>query len=160
MSGLTPVQVGTDVYRINHVRVAQTGTGLTAAGNITIASGGVTYGYIAAGFTRQRLMVYTVPLGKALYINNISFSTGQQKATSYARFTTKANYDNVNAIILQRGLFMAYHEMLICDNTLNKELYPPTKFPATVDLKVSVVSSVGADTVDCSCALRGWLETV
>jgi hypothetical protein len=157
MLGATPVNIATDMYRVQNARIATAGTSLCAVGAITIANGGITYGYISATKTRMRQCLWTVPLGKTLYVTQIAFSSAKQAAAAYARFTTRANFDNLSGTILQRGLFMPFNEVLTANTAYFRELNPPTKLPATVDLKVSVASS-GTDTVDCTCALRGWLE--
>lgn len=153
--GTTTVQVGTDVYRVQNARIATTGTSLVPVGNISIVSGAVTYGYISAGRTRMRQCTWTVPFGKTLYITQIAFSCADQAASKYARFTTKANYDNLSGTILQRGLWSPYNEVVLNNTAYMRELNPPTKLPATVDLKVSVLANSAAQG---SCSLRGWLE--
>ena len=157
--GKTPVNIATDMYRVQNARVATCGTTGWAIGNLTIASGGITYGYISATKTRMRQCVWTVPAGKVLYVTQIAFSSAKQAAAAYARFTTRANFDDKSGLVLQRGLFMPFHEIITANTAFIRELDPPTKLPATVDLKVSVASS-GTDTVDCTCALRGWTEYV
>jgi hypothetical protein len=155
MNGTGAVQIGTDVYRIQNARVATAGTALTAVGNITIASGGTTYGYISAGRTRMRQCTWTVPIGKTLYITQIAFSCADQEAIKYTRFTTKANFDNLSGVVLPRGLWMPFNEVVLNNTAYVRELNPPTKLPATVDLKVSALANV---TSQGTCALRGWLE--
>jgi hypothetical protein len=153
--GTTAVQIGTDVYRVNNARLSTVGNSLVPVGNITIASGGVTYGYISAGRTRMRQCIWTVPVNKTLYITQISFSCAEQEAIKYCRFTTKANYDNISGVVLQRGLWSPYNEVFLNNAAYIRELNPPTKLPATVDLKVSVMASA---TAFATCSLRGWLE--
>ena len=156
MNGVGAVTIATDIYRIQNIRVTTTGTALSAVGNITIASGGVTYGYISAGRTRARQCIWTVPAGKSLYITQIAFSCADQAAGKYARFTTKANYDNLSGAILQRGLFMPFNEVILNNTAYVRELNPPTKLAATIDLKVSVLANSAAQG---TCALRGWIES-
>jgi hypothetical protein len=155
LNGTGAVQIATDVYRVQNARVATTGTAKTAVGNITIASGGTTYGYISAGRTRMRQCTWTVPIGKTLYITQIAFSCADQSASKYTRFTTKANYDNLSGLVLPRGLWMPFNEVLLNNTAYMRELNPPTKLPATVDLKVSAMANSAAQG---TCALRGWLE--
>ena len=155
--GATPVTIATDMYRVQNARIATAGTSLAAVGNLTIASGGITYGYISATKTRMRQCLWTVPFGKTLYVTQIAFSSGKQAAAAYARFTTRANFDDKSGLVLQRGLFMPFHEIITANSSFMRELNPPTKLIATTDLKVSVASS-GTDTVDCTCSLRGWVE--
>jgi hypothetical protein len=153
--GATPVQIATDMYRVNNARVATCGTAGAAVGNLTIASGGVTYGYISATKTRMRQLVWTVPIRKTLYVTNIAFSSGQQAASKYVRFTTRANYDEKSNTVLQRGLFMPFNEVVLNNTAMNREISPPTRLPATTDLKVSVISDAAAVATG---TLRGWVE--
>jgi hypothetical protein len=158
MEGTTPVQIATDIYRIQNVRIATAGTLLAAVGNLTIASGGVTYGYMSATKTRARQCVWTVPIGRTLIITEIVFTSAKQAVSQYARFTTRANFDEKSGLVLQRGLFMPFNEVILANTAFSRELIPRTILPATTDLKVSVISSSNSDTVDVTCALRGWLE--
>ena len=155
MNGTAAVQIATDIYRIQNVRIMTAGTALAAVGNLTVASGGVTYGYISAGRTRARQCLWTVPAGKTLYITQIAFSCADQAAGKYARFTTKANYDNLSGTVLPRGLWSPYNEIILNNTAFLRELNPPTKLPATVDLKVSALANSAAQG---TCSLRGWIE--
>jgi hypothetical protein len=50
---------------------------------------------------------------------------------------------------------MPYNEVTLNNTGYFRELNPPTKLPATTDLKVSAISdSAAAGT----CSLRGWVE--
>jgi hypothetical protein len=155
MAGTTPVQIATDIYRVQNARISSVGTSLTTVGNLTIAAGGVTYGYISAGRTRMRQCLWTVPTGKILYITQITFSCADQAASKYTRFTTLANYDNLSGQVLQRGLFMPFNEIALNNTGYVRELNPPTKLPATVDLRVKAYANSAAVV---TCSLRGWTE--
>jgi hypothetical protein len=155
MNGTAPVQIGTGIFRVNNARVSQVGAGFVPTGNLTIAAGGVTYGYISAGRTRMRQAIWTVPANKTLYVTQIAFSCAGQGGGKYARFTTRANFDNLSGLVLQRGLFQPYNEVVLNNTGYFRELNPPTKLSSTVDLKVS---AVGDATAQVTCALRGWLE--
>jgi hypothetical protein len=165
LNGNTPVKVQnpagtvvTDIFRVNNMRLSTAGTGLVPVGNLTLASGGVTYGYISLGKTRMRQCVWTVPYGKVLYITQIAFSSSNQGTTKYSRFTTRATFDDKTGAVTQAGLFMPFHEVGLINTAYIRELHPPTKLIATVDIKVSAISN---DTnVVATCALRGWTETV
>jgi len=156
LDGVTPVPtVATDIYRVNHFRAYQCGTGGKAAGDIDIRHLTDTpiYGRIATGYTRARTCFYTVPKGKALYIFNVLCSSGGTAKPT--RFTTRATYDNRDGVI--KDFFLPYNEMIITDSALDMPLEIPTKFTEGVDLKVSAVA--GQDGTLCSVSLRGWLET-
>lgn len=159
LAGTATALVATDVYRVNNAMVSVSGTSLAAAGNIIIhTASGTTAGFISSTKTRQRQMIYTVPLGKTLYVNDIAFASGKQTTAHYIRFTTRANYDDKADVLLQRGLFMPFNEVILSNTAYNRELYPPTRLPATVDIKVSAVSDA-TDTADVACTLRGYLIT-
>ena len=156
MTGTAPVTVATDMYRVNNARIATSGTSLSAVGNITIASGGITYGYITATKTRMRQCVWSVPYNKTLYVSSIAFSCADQAAGKYSRFTTRANFDEKSGEVLQPGLFMPFNEVVLNNTGYYRELNPPTKLPATTDLKVSVFANSAAVV---TCTLRGWTVT-
>lgn len=158
LSGLTPVATGAshaDIWRINSFRVETTGTGLAPAGNLTLrnAGGATVYSYIRQGKTRDRACFYTVPIGKTLYVTSIAFSG---VGTKYLVFTTHANLEQATGAILQRGLFHPFSEVALLNSSYTKVLEMPTKLPATVDLKVSVVAEDAGSLA--TCHLRGWLE--
>ena len=158
LDGTTTVTTGAshaDIWRINSFRVMTTGTNLAPVGNLTLrpAGGGTTYGYIRLGKTSARSAFYTVPLGKTLYITSIAFST---VGTKYMVFTTHANYDQATSTLLQRGLFHPFSEVALLNSSYTKELTTPTRLPATVDLKVSIIAEAAGSLA--TCHLRGWLE--
>jgi hypothetical protein len=157
LNGQAAVAVAADIYRVQNMRVATCGTAGWAVGNLRLATATPqTYGYISATKTRQRQCVWTVPTGKTLYITQIAFSCAQQATSKYVRFTTRANFDEKSGLVLQRGLFMPYNEVAVNNTAYYRELNPPTKLPATIDLMVTAVSD---STAVGTCALRGWLES-
>lgn len=160
MNATTSQTIATDIYRVQNVRVVSCGSSGGASGAITIAFTGVTYGYISPGRTRQRQCTWTVPANQSLYVTQIAFAAADQNPAKNGgvRFITHANYDDKTRTVLQRGLFMPFNEVILFNTPYMRELNPPTKLPATTDLKVSAIGVV-ADTADVTCALRGWTET-
>jgi hypothetical protein len=158
LNGDTPVKIASNIFRVQNARLVTTGSANNCVGNLSIKNSTSTYGYISAGRTRMRQCLWTVPAGKTLYVLEIAFSAGKQAASQYARFTTKANYDDKSGLVIQRGLFMPFNEVVLANNAYMRELHPPTKLIATTDLKVSVLGS-STDAVDCACALRGYVVT-
>jgi hypothetical protein len=156
LAGKSAVTIGTDVFRVQNARIMTCGTAYAAVGNLSIKSGATTHGYISATKTRMRQCIWTVPTGKTLYITQISFSCADQSASKYARFTTMANFDDKSATVLQRGLFMPYSEVLLNNTAYTRELCPPTKLPATTDLRVKCFANSAAAV---TCRLNGWIET-
>lgn len=157
MNGQTSVQIGTDVFRIQNVRVASVGDLNATAGILTIASGGVTYGYVRAGKTRARQCIWTVPYGKCLYVTSIAFSASNMGSTKYARFTTKATFDDKSGLVLRPEFFLPFNEVGLMNSSYFRELNPPTKLPATTDLKVTCATNDTGTVI--TTTLRGWTET-
>ena len=144
-----------DIFRVNSFRVMTTGTNNAPVGNLTLTqvTGGLVVGYIRLGKTRARSAIYTVPLGKTLYITSIAFSAA---GTKYVIFTNHANYDSVTSALLPRGLFYPFSEVVLLNSAYTKSLLVPTRLPATTDLKVSVIAEAAGSVA--TCHLRGWLE--
>jgi hypothetical protein len=161
LNGTAPVDtVGTGIFRINSFRLISTGSNNVPTGNITVKDTGAatTYSYITAGFTRARNIVYTVPLGKTLYIHTWSVSWGFQSATSkneYCRFYTRANVEP-STMFNTGSMFYPYTEVNLSGGVNTIEFLNPTKLPAKTDLKVDArASAAGGAGVT---VLRGWLE--
>jgi hypothetical protein len=153
--GRTPVNLSaSDVYRIQNFRVATCGAVGKPVGSLSLKAGGVTYGFIAAGYNKARTCVWTVPAGKILYITSIMYTCA---GTKYVRFTNRATYDNASSTVLAAGMFMGYTEAMLLNGVMTKELELPTRLPAGVDLKVDVLAEAAGSL--CSCQLRGWYET-
>lgn len=151
--------VATNILRVNAIRVSVAGTGLKAAGLITIRNKTdhtTVYRSIAAGLTRGREMIYTVPLGKSLYITSIAISSGYSTVGKNVKWTARANLDDVNMTVLPVGLMMPYFEIQTQDSAFFREFEIPLKVPATCDVKLSAVSD-SANSV-CTAAIRGWTE--
>lgn len=147
-----------DIYRINRIRPLTMGTALKAVGNIDAHStAGATpiYSRIAAGFTKGRQLVYTVPAGKTLYITDFTGSIGGATAPKYGRFTLRSTWDNIG--LTRNAWFTAYAECGANSGTFVREFLCPIKIGEKSDVIVS------CKTVDNDCyvtaAIRGWLET-
>lgn len=167
LNGVTPVPTGagaSDIFRIQSFRAYRCGGTVpnAAAGNIdvrTIGGGPIIYSRIMLGYTRARNDCWTVPAGKTLYVTSIVMSSGAPAAGKNVRFTTRANYDDANGRVLQPvdSFFMPFHEVLVQDGIFYRRLSTPTKLPATVNLRVSVISD--ANSALCESTLRGYLVT-
>ena len=143
------------------MRVATTGATNAPEGNLTLSEANGTiyrYAYIRAGFTRQRNCIYTVPLGKTLYITDKTISAVCGATGHWTRFTLRANYDDKSDTVLARGLWIPYAEISIGEATFEKSFNIPMRFPATTDIKKSAVCD-GTTGMLCQCILRGYLTT-
>jgi len=151
--------VATNILRVNSIRVSVVGTGNKAAGLIVIRNKTdhtTIYRSMAVGLTRGREMIYTVPLGKTLYLTSIALSSGYSTVGKNVKWTARANVDDVNMTVLPVGLMMPYFEIQTQDSSFYREFEIPLKVPATCDLKLSAISD-SANSV-CTAAVRGWTE--
>lgn len=157
LNGVTPVNtVATNILRVNSIRAVTCGSGKTAAGTISVRSvgGATTYRVIAQGYTRGRSAIFTVPLGKTLYITSIGISSGATTASKVVRWTGRATYDELSGTVLD--FFMANMEMQTRDQSLIRQFEMPIKIAATCDFKISAVSNTAGSA--CQVGIRGWLE--
>lgn len=145
-------------FRINNARVSSVGTGGKPVGNITIKGklDGLTYGYIAAGQTRQRQFVYTVPLGKTLYITQAVVYCVHTAANKRCLVTLRATYDEKSGARLTAGKhFMAFAEAQLSDNPVSVEYPTPKKFTEKVDI---IMVGISTGTAALASTMSGWLE--
>lgn len=102
LNGTTVVTMtANDVYRINDVRVISAGTGMVAAGIITVKSAGdtLTLASILAGENTSKQLIYTVPDNKMLEIFDGSISNVATTALKYTTFKVMSNYDSANNVV-------------------------------------------------------------
>jgi hypothetical protein len=149
------------MLRINSFRVISAGTALAPVGNLTLEAvvGGVDYSYITAGFTRARNNMYTVPLGKTLFVNagNFSASAPNETKVQTARITTKANVEPDTMFRDSGRIFYHYTDLVVTNSAVELVIPIPTKLPAKTDIKISAVGFTGFSG-PVSSVLRGWLE--
>lgn len=159
MAGTVPVPLtDTTILRVNSIRATQVGTGLVAAGNITcrlVGGAATVYRAIVVGNTRGRGAIYTVPLGKTLYITSITLSSNHTTSGKIVTWTARAQVDDTDPTT-KINFFQPFFEMTTQDASFVRNFEMPVRIPATADLKMSAVSN-GA-TSYCYCAFRGWLE--
>lgn len=159
MTGQTAAAtVATDIYRVNAFRVMTTGTGKAAAGTISLRNLADTpiYSQIAVGQTRARNSVYTVPVGKTLYISQVIYSTGNKSGNRFVKFTLRATYDD--KVGATTGIFYPYNEIGMQDGAIAVHLDLPIKLIAGTDVKISAVSDSSSADAVCTGSYRGWLE--
>lgn len=82
LTGLTPVAIPKSIFRINSA-VILSGSNI---GNITIASGGVTYGYIGLGLGTTQACIFTVPADHKLYLFRIDVNSATTNGNKYVTF--------------------------------------------------------------------------
>lgn len=159
LNGTTVIPtVNTDLFRINSFRVMAAGVNKVPTGNLTIRHLANTpvYSYITTGFNRARNAIYTVPLGKTLYVTDFNggYATTGNANKEYARITTRANIDPTTKFRTD-SMFYPFTDNLSQNTTINTVLSVPTKIPEKTDIKLSVIASQTGVVVT---TLRGWIE--
>jgi hypothetical protein len=159
-NGAAEVNLTGSPLRINSFRVIAAGSTNAAVGALSLKAQTPTatvYSYITAGYTRARNAMYTVPLGKTLYVISTHMSYGVSAATKseYARLWVKANLVDQTGFLMN-NIFWSYIETVCSNNSASLLLPVYAKLPQKTDIKVTgVASAVGNSTV----VMRGYLTT-
>lgn len=114
LTGVTPVlTTQMNILRVNRFHVMTAGTGEVAAGNITLKNVAqtITYAQISAGVNAQRQAIYTVPLGKNLYITAWKYHVGASATARYAEFMLRAKTSDNDELI---NVFHIKDESKLC----------------------------------------------
>jgi len=157
MDGTNAVRLEKRILRVNSIRATQVWTGLVSAGTIDVRTvdGTNIVGSIAAGYTRDRWLTYTVPLGKTLYLTSVTVASWYTTAGKVVRWTARAQVDDTDNTV-RIPFFMPFFETITQDASLHVDFDMPIAIPATADLKISATSD-GAGSF-CSASLRWRLE--
>lgn len=155
MNGVTPVAFPENIKFIQCVHADLIGTGLVAAGNITVTSGATVYSYVKAGDTRCTSASRYVPTSKRLIIREMvggaisGTSAAQVKLALVAtQIATHIYTDNTNIIYIR-------HNQVAMQDTSESlsNLYLPFDQGVIVSM---MCSSDKAATVTASWG--GWIE--
>ena len=150
--------VNLDIFRINAFRVIAAGANKIPTGNMAIRHLNDTpvYSYITAGFNRARNAMYTVPIGKTVYVTDFNggYATTGNANKEYARITTRANVDPTTKFLTD-GMFYPFTDSVSQNTTINTVLACPTSLPEKTDIKVSAIATTTGIVVT---TLRGWIE--
>lgn len=158
LNGVAAVAGPTDFFRLNRFYVLTAGSGGKTAGTVSlrlVGGAATVYGQIGVGQTDSRSSIYTVPLGKTLYITDIVFSCAYSTAGKSERITLHASKAPENGISTTGTIFWPYTEIMLIDNVYVSSSQSVLKFDATTDIKVSVIGETNAI---CTSEIRGWLE--
>jgi hypothetical protein len=107
VNGTTEVAtVATDIFRVNSFRVLTAGTLGAAAGKIDLRAVANTpiYATIAIGQTEARQIIYTVPAGKRLIIDEMYLSNTAATALKYTNVALKSSIAPGSVIFQNRFL--------------------------------------------------------
>jgi hypothetical protein len=146
-----------NILRVNSLKAKVVGSTGAAVGTITIRNLADTpiYSQIDPGNTRSRSSIYTVPLGKTLYITSMVGGCGAAAASTTV-ITLRAKYDHEAGAI--RTFFMPHAELQAGSGSgaFYRPFEIPIKIPATVDVKCSATTT--ANNTIVTVGLRGWIE--
>jgi hypothetical protein len=158
LNGTADVVTTKNFLRINYCYATQAGANGVAAGVITIknAAKTITYSSIETGLTACRTLVYTVPVGKTLYLTSLTMASGaggNAIKLNAVVFTPKIRVFG-STVFIPQGEFM----------TINGDTLRPLEFPAVIaaksDVKMSVQGDYASGATLCIAAVRGWIETI
>ena len=132
MNGTTTTsETGTAFLRVFRAYVVTTGSALSNVGTITIASTTPTTVAIISATKGQTLMaIYTVPLGKTLYITQWYLATGK--------------LDDIFGELFKRdvgGAWRIQHSQSIYQGSTHHDFHPYLKFTEKTDIKIMALSS-------------------
>lgn len=129
-------------YRINDIEVVTAGSSGKNAGNLIIKNGANILSYVEEGTNKALQAVYTVPLGKEFYVDNVR--------------GTGAGTKNVDVHVYAResgGLFRQLKHRTINDSPFEMTTF---KFPALTDIEGRAHADVNGG--KCDISFEGWLE--
>jgi len=156
MDGVTAVTTTKSFLRINSCYATQTGSVGSAVGTITVknTANTITYSVISIELTACRQMIYTVPVGKTLYLTSITTASGaggNALKLNATVFTPKVK-------LFGSTVFLPQGELLTLNSDIVRNLEVPSVIPEKSDLKMSVIGDYSAGGTLCIVAVRGWLE--
>ena len=160
LDGQTPVPTVLAYRRINALHsAANTGAGVTAAGNIDIRNIGtpaIIYSRIATGGNMSLQAHYTVPAGKVGFISGWSAgAVAAQSIVARAILRATCNWGDRS---LMSGIFLFQDIMAHSAGTSQRQFKHARRIPAMADVKVSGQRMLGAQTIQVSCSFDMWIE--
>ena len=135
LNGTGSVAIPTALFRIN-TAIILSGSNV---GNITIASGGVTYGYIEATLGTTQACIYTVPAGYDLYLFRITANSATTNGQKYLfiRNVTRAS----------NGRTLRVSEATFAMSQVNYDRQVPFKIEEKTDFQFEAKSSSSTNEV-------------
>ncbi len=158
LNGVTPVAGPTNFFRTNMFHMVTSGaTGMVAGVvSLRLVGGAATvYDQIAVGSSTGRNSVYTVPLGKTVFIHDVMFSCAYSTAGKSERMVLFTSV-TPNQVTSTTGLiFWPKYEAMLVDGNVQKVDGAPIICPEKTDIKVNIFGEANAQsTVNYS----GWTK--
>lgn len=157
LNGTTPVATqATDIKFIQCMHLTDVGTGLAAAGDITVTDNGDEYSQISSGDTRCTSSFRMVPTGKRLIVTDRAASS--ISATADTRSIVKVVSNSILGELFEGPRILFSHQSLGVQNSgTSDSFYMPLTFPAGA-LVGAVHTSNKAGTT--TATWRGYYEDV
>lgn len=119
LTGTTPVSTTKQYLRINGVLMTRPAAGqVYNVGNITVANGGVTYGYITAAFGKSQGAYYTVPNGYTLYLYQIDSFSGDSNGNGYINLDVRVKNNAASNPVIYTLLQTTYQLSYLVNRTI------------------------------------------
>jgi hypothetical protein len=158
LDGTTEVTtVATNILRVNKLKAKVVGSSGFAIGTIAIRnlSNSPIYSTIDPTNTRSRNSIWTVPLGRTLYVTSMAGGCGVASAST-ATITLHASYDHDAEAL--RTFFLPHAEVIVGSGTggIYRPFEIPLRFPEKTNLKCRATTTANNSIV--SVGVRGWIE--
>ena len=135
LTGTGAVTIPKDIYRVNSA-VILSGSNV---GDITIASGGVTYGYIGAGLGTTQACIYTVPANHKLYLFRIDCNSATATGSQYVTIR--------NVIQSSNGRVLRVAEATFAESQISYDRQVPFMIDEKTDFQFEASSSSSTNEV-------------
>jgi hypothetical protein len=156
-NGLTPVPtVATDIRFVQCLHGYFTGTGLAAAGTISLSFGGLTYAIIRPGRIRCESSARMVPRGKQLIVSDLAAGASSGTAAANVLVEYVATQIDVN-IKTYENLFFPHGIAALQDNTSTMSLTSPGPFQPGVVVAMRATTDKAASV---TASWFGWIENL
>lgn len=167
LNGATPVSLVNSYMTINSITVLTAGSGGVTAGNLTLAAGGVTHGYVLAGKNQSTSYIYAVPANYGVLIYDFYVS---EEAASAGGNRAQISY-NTNGGVTKIAFTMGTPTNFPLDMRFTIPIYLPAKtqfqgqfLSAAATSTVSAYSSavlldrnVGDNTTNVAQTVSKWI---
>lgn len=142
LNGVTPVlTTATNIFRIQRLSTLTAGTGLAAAGNITLrlAGGGQSYAQIRAGRNASDSGVYTIPAGTTGWITSLHASVAVPNSTLCADVRCTMSLDDLGNVT--PGIMRTHDILTLVDGDAMVHYPAPITIPPKTDIRLTAIAT-------------------
>lgn len=142
LNGTSTVALTKNYMTINSMAVATVGSGGVTAGNLTIVAGGVTHGYVQAGYNNDKSFIYCTSSTKGLLLYNLLI--GEEAASaggSRSQILYVTNSVGGGITFTTSTIGLPTNAMLV------RDFAPPRYFPPKTQIQLQFLSAAATSTV-------------